>query len=198
MGVPKMENNQNEQTVSSDEQKVQPGQQGVSQGNEDKDWKALYHQEIQYNKKLRNENQGFKASQEEYEKNKAVARQKKMEEEGEYKTLISEKDAKIDALNNKLAQQQKYFDARKDKILDSMSEEDRESFKHLPLSDIEKINKRFNQTTSSQTKSVPEGKDAKAKGEFGGYSSIEEYAMKDPKGADEYLAKNVSGYRWGK
>ena len=77
MGVLKMANNQNEQAVSSDEQKVQPGQQEVSQGNEDKDWKSLYHQEIQYNKKLRNENQGFKASQEEYEKNKAVARQKK-------------------------------------------------------------------------------------------------------------------------
>lgn len=188
-----MENNQNEQTVSSDEQKVQPGQQEVSQGNGDKDWKSLYHQEIQYNKKLRNENQGFKASQEEYEKNKAVARQKKMEEEGEYKTLISEKDAKIDTLNNKLAQQQKYFDARKDKILDSMSEEDRESFKHLPLSDIEKINKKFNQSAPVQPKSVPEGKDAKATGEFGGYSSYQEWATKDPKGYSSATNPQTNG-----
>ena len=30
---------------------------------------------------------------------------------------------------------------------------------------------------------------------FGGYDSIQEFAMKDPKGADKYLADNVKGYK---
>ena len=35
-------------------------------------------------------------------------------------------------------------------------------------------------------------------GEFGGYDTIQEFAMKDPEGADKYLANNVKGYKWGK
>ena len=31
-------------------------------------------------------------------------------------------------------------------------------------------------------------------GDFGGYDSIQEYAMKDPKGAEKYLEQNVTGY----
>ena len=31
-------------------------------------------------------------------------------------------------------------------------------------------------------------------GEFGGYSSIEEFAMRDPKGCETYLANSTKGY----
>ena len=33
--------------------------------------------------------------------------------------------------------------------------------------------------------------------EFGGYSSLREFAANDPKGCDEYLQGNVAGYQWG-
>jgi DNA-binding protein H-NS len=36
-----------------------------------------------------------------------------------------------------------------------------------------------------------------AKGEFGGYGSIEEWASKDPLGCEQHLNKNVTGFSWG-
>ena len=35
-------------------------------------------------------------------------------------------------------------------------------------------------------------------GEMGGYSSMEEWSMKDPKGCDKFLTETVKGYQWGK
>ena len=35
-------------------------------------------------------------------------------------------------------------------------------------------------------------------GDFGGYSSMEEWSMKDPKGCDKFLTETVKGYQWGK
>ena len=49
---------------------------------------------------------------------------------------------------------------------------------------------------SNKTSSARAGETAK--GEFGGYGSLAEWATKDPKGCDEHLAKNVKGYQWGK
>jgi DNA-binding protein H-NS len=36
-----------------------------------------------------------------------------------------------------------------------------------------------------------------AKGEFGGYGSIEEWASKDPVSCEQHLNKNVTGFSWG-
>ena len=36
-----------------------------------------------------------------------------------------------------------------------------------------------------------------AKSEFGGYDSIEEWAMKNPAECEQHLKKNVRGFGWG-
>ena len=35
-------------------------------------------------------------------------------------------------------------------------------------------------------------------GDMGGYSSMEEWAAKDPDGCNKYLSENIKGYQWGK
>ena len=186
---------QNEQTVSPGEQTAQTDQTDQSKSN-DTDWKALHGNEVDYNKKLRGKNQALETQLEQFEKDKASSRQKKMEEAGEFKTILAEKDSAIESLTKKAEAHDNYLDTRKSQLLESFSEDDREQFNHLSLSDIEKLSKRLN-TQSSNVPNVPEGRDAKL-GEFGGYSSMEEWSMKDPKGCDKFLTETVKGYQWGK
>ena len=171
--------NQNEQTVSPGEQTAQTDQTDQSK-TIDTDWKALHGTEVDYNKKLRGKNQDLETKLEQFEKDKASSRQKKMEEAGEFKTIIAEKDSEIESLTKKAGEYDNYLNTRKSELLESFSEDDREQFNHLPLSDIEKLSKRLN-VSKSNVPNVPEGRDAKL-GEFGGYKSYEEWAAKDPDG----------------
>ena len=177
---------QNEQTVNTGEQTAQPDQTDQSKSN-DTDWKALHGTEVDYNKKLRGKNQALETKLEQFEKDKAASRQKKMEEAGEFKTILAEKDSEIESLTKKAGEYDNYLNTRKSELLESFSEDDREQFSHLPLSDIEKLAKRLN-VSKSNVPNVPEGRDAKL-GEFGGYESYEEWAAKDP---DGYKKSNQS------
>ena len=170
---------QNEQTVNTGEQTAQTDQTDQSKSN-DTDWKALHGTEVDYNKKLRGKNQALESKLEQFEKDKATARQNKMEEAGEFKTILAEKDSEIESLTKKAGEYGNYLNTRKSELLESFSEDDREQFSHLPLSDIEKLSKRLNVSTTN-VPNVPEGRDANL-GEFGGYKSYEEWAAKDPDG----------------
>ena len=173
--------NQDAQTVNPGEQSAQ-SEQSVQTGN-DTNWKSLHENEVSYNKKLRSKNQELESRLEAIEKDKAAARQKKMEEAGEYQSIIKERDTQIDNLKGQVGEYKAYFDNRKNKILETFSDEDRESFGHLPLNEIEKLSKRLN-AQSTKVPNVPEGRDAKLS-EFGGYSSYQEWATKDPEGYEK-------------
>ena len=181
---------QNEQTVSPGEQTAQTDQTDQSKSN-DTDWKALHGNEVDYNKKLRGKNQALETQLEQFEKDKAASRQKKMEEAGEFKTILAEKDSTIESLTKKAEAHDNYLNTRKSELLESFSEDDRNQFAHLPLSDIEKLSKRLNVSTTN-VPNVPEGRDAKL-GEFGGYGSYEEWATKDPKNYEKANNPVTSG-----
>lgn len=181
--------NQDAQTVNPGGQSAQ-SEQSVQTGN-DTNWKSLHENEVSYNKKLRSKNQELESRLEVIEKDKAAARQKKMEEAGEYQSIIKERDTQIDTLKGQVGEYKTYFDNRKNKILETFSDEDKESFGHLPLNEIEKLSKRLN-TQSAKVPNVPEGRDAKLS-EFGGYSSYQEWATKDPEGYEKANSNIING-----
>ena len=181
--------NQDAQTVNPGEQSAQ-SEQSVQTGN-DTNWKSLHENEVSYNKKLRSKNQELESRLEAIEKDKAAARQKKMEEAGEYQSIIKERDTQIDTLKGQVGEYKTYFDNRKNQILETFSDEDKESFGHLPLNEIEKLSKRLN-TQSTKVPNVPEGRDAKLS-EFGGYSSYQEWATKDPEGYEKANSNIING-----
>ena len=183
--------NQTEQAGISGEQTAQTNEQTAQSNSNDTNWKSLHENEVDYNKKLRGKNQELQAKLEQFEKNEAASRQKKMEEAGEFKTIIAEKDTEIESLTKKATEYDNYLNTRKSEILESFSEDDREQFSHLSLSDIEKLSKRLN-VSKSNVPNVPEGRDAKL-GEFGGYSSYQEWASKDPSGYEKSTNPATSG-----
>ena len=183
--------NQTEQAGISGEQTAQTNDQADQSNTNDTNWKSLHENEVDYNKKLRGKNQELQGKLEQFEKNEAASRQKKMEEAGEFKTIIAEKDSEIESLTKKAGEYDNYLNTRKSELLESFSEDDREQFSHLPLSDIEKLSKRLNVSTTN-VPNVPEGRDAKL-GEFGGYSSYQEWAAKDPSGYEKANTPQTSG-----
>ena len=68
----------------------------------------------------------------------------------------------------------------------------------LSLDKLEKFAKRVGQTNTVGTPNQRPANSTKGTGDFGGYSSMEEWAIKDPKGCDEHLSNHVKGYQWGK
>ena len=168
--------NQDAQTVNPGEQTAQTEQTVQTSGG--KNWKSLHENEVDYNKKLRSKNQDLETKLETFEKEKAATRQKKMEEAGEYQSIIKERDTAIEKLQVRVKEQDSLSEIRKNSILETWSDADKESFGHLPLNEIENLSKRLN-TQSSNVPNVPEGRDAKL-GDFGGYSSAMEWVTKDP------------------
>ena len=85
----------------------------------------------------------------EFEKAKDVEAQNKLEAEGEYKTILADKDAKIETLqadSNELAEWKK---AEREDVLSTMSDEDKEEFGDLPLLKLKKVAKRLNMNEKS-------------------------------------------------
>ena len=113
----------------------------------------------------------------------------------EWKTLAEQNEAK---LNDALPYKDKYealYSVNKQKLLSRFPEEQQEKFKDKDpewLESLLEAQGKNDFAESSERAGVPKNE------EFGGYNSMSEWAMKDPKGCDKYLTDSVKGYQWGK
>ena len=86
----------------------------------------------------------FEAKVLEFEKAKDVEAQNKLEAEGEYKTILADKDAKIEKLQADSDELADWKKAERDEVLSTLSDEDKEEFGDLPLLKLKKVAKRLN------------------------------------------------------
>ena len=68
-----------------------------------------------------------------------AAEEAKLAEQGEYKTLLEQKNAELEAASAKASEWDSYQTAKKDKILESMSEAQAEKYRGLDLKTLEGI-----------------------------------------------------------
>ena len=127
-----------------------------------------------------------------------TARNKELEKQGEYKKLLEEANAKLEKSSVVVKEYEEYKTNKRNSLMETLTEDtDKSIAESLPLDKLElyvgKVNKRNNLPTNNSRAA-----NNQPVGEFGGYSSMQEFAMKDPEGADKYLAQNVDGYKWGK
>ena len=180
-------------TVQSDENAVNNPNTEVSKNNDvpydrfqevntqKNDWKA---QAEKANEKLA-----------EIESKNAKAREAKMVENEEFKTLIAEKDATITKLTEVQNQWNTYQEETRTGLMDKLPENRREFADGMDLSKLQKF-------VESEVQSAPLGagktssqrQGVNPTGEFGGYDSWQEFAMKDPSGAEKALASETSNY----
>ena len=132
----------------------------------------------------------------EIEASNAKSREEKMMKNEEYKTLLAEKDAQITKLTEVSNQWNTYQEETRSSLMEKLPETKREFGEGMDLTKLQKfvetevqaVNPNAGKTNSQRQGVTPNG------GEFGGYSSWAEFAMKDPKGAEAAIANETSNY----
>ena len=135
----------------------------------------------------------------EYEAKDKAKEEKLLQDKGEFQTILDRKDAELKEALSKASEWGEYKSARRQAYLEELPEDKHEIFKALPYDKAEKFYQMETANSGVQNAGKTDSSRAgtTAKGDFGGYSSIEEWASKDPRGCEAHMAKNIAGYSWG-
>ena len=123
-------------------------------------------------------------------------REDRLKKNEEYTTLIAEKDAEIEKLSGFKTQWNDYEASRRDALQSKLPENKQKFASTMNLTDLEEFVdiETTNANKGTGIDSSRAGAKPQAAGEFGGYSSMQEFAMRDPKGCEAYLENNTTGY----
>ena len=123
------------------------------------------------------------------------ARQKKMVENEEYKTLLAEKDTQIEKLTQVQNQWNTYQEETRTTLMEKLPEGKREFGEGMDLAKLQKFVETEVQSVNpnaGKTNTARQG--VNPSGEFGGYNNSSEWAQKDPVGFTKHLEQTVQGY----
>ena len=150
--------------------------------------KARLDEVVAQKHKAVDEANSYKAKYEELQAKQETARQKELEKQGEYKTLLDEANAKIEKLSGIAEEYTTYKTNKRASIMETITNDDDKLIaEDLSLDKLEKFAKRVGQTNTVGTPNQRPANPTKGTGDFGGYSSWAEFAQKDPVGADKAL-----------
>ena len=150
---------------------------------------------IAESKKYRKRAQDAESQIGELQKQIEAQENKKLEEEKQFQELANKYKSERDEYSSYKDKYTSLVEQRKNSLLSRLPEDQHNKFKDKDLDVLEFM------VDQLKTK-APEPSARNLVGtkgtEFGGYESLEEYAVKDPKGAEEYLRKNVKGFSFGR
>ena len=142
---------------------------------------------------FKSENESLKA---ELAKQKAAqedARQEALKKNSEFETLYNETDATAKKLAEQNKALQSDLGAFRQGLVEQVPEERRVYTEGMNMATLQKF-VADEQTTANAGKTDPSRAGNTAAGEMGGYSSWEEFATKDPRGAETALMSDTKGY----
>ena len=167
----------------------------VEQGTENVTQEPAQNEYIAESKKYRKRAQDAESKLANLQKQLESQENAKLKQKEEYKTLAEKYEAQVNDLNPFKEKYETLVDQRKSKLLERLPEDKRETFKNKDLDVLEfMVSELKIKNPEPSARNLVGTKNA----EFGGYSSMEEFAMKDPRGCDEFLSNSVKGYQWGK
>ena len=151
---------------------------------------------IAESKKYRKRSQSAEARVAELEAKINSFEDQRLKEKEDFKTLYEKVSIENEQNGAKAKEWDDYQAKKRAEILSNIPEEERGDFEGVKLKSLENI---ISKMTSPKAVNPDHVSNApKGAGEFGGYSSMQEWAMKDPKGCDQHLTDSVKGYQWGK
>ena len=142
---------------------------------------------------FKSENESLKAENAQLKAAKEDARQEALKKNSEFETLYNE----TDVLNKKQAEQIKAFEAKEleeSERLDAKIPEEHRVFTNGMTNAVKAQYIEQLQSNANAGKTDPSRAGNTAAGEMGGYGSWEEFATKDPKGAENALMSDTKGY----
>ena len=143
----------------------------------------------QKNKAMEQANE-YKAQLDKFQAEQEATRKKELEKQGEYKTLLDEANAKNEKLSAIANEYTEYKSNKRANIMESITNDDDKMIAEgLSLDKLEVFAKRVTQTNTVGTPNQRPANSSKGTGDFGGYGSWAEFAINDPKGAEQALNK---------
>ena len=123
------------------------------------------------------------------------ARQKKMVENEEYKTLLSEKDTQIEKLTEVSNQWNTYQEETRTSLMEKLPESKREFGEGMDLTKLQKfVETEVQAVNSNAGKTNSQRQGVNPSGDFGGYNDSQEWAQRDPTGFQKHLEQTDPGY----
>ena len=122
----------------------------------------------------------------------------KLVEDGKLKEALDIASKERDEYKKQSDSWLSYQTDKRESLMSKLTNDDDKSIAE-GLSDLNKLESYVNKVTNVNAPSTSSARATSGKaGEFGGYTSMEEWSMKDPEGCNKYLTENVAGYQWGK
>ena len=142
---------------------------------------------------VRDENANLKQKLYKYQGDEKAKEEKLLQEKGEFQTILDRKDAELEKANKKGAMWDDYEAARRKTLTEGLPEAKQKFAVSMPLQDLEEFSS-LESISANAGKTDSSRAGTTAKGEMGGYDSWEEYASKDPKGAERALMDSTRGF----
>ena len=118
-----------------------------------------------------------------------------LEKQGEYKTLLEEQGRELEKYKADSTAWNEYKTNKRASIMETITNDDDKLIaEDLSLGKLEKFANRVTQTNTVGTPNQRPANSTKGTGEFGGYGSWQEFAIKDPKGAEKAIADSTTNY----
>ena len=151
-------------------------------------------------------NSKYRTLQEKFDTMNETIKQQEQQEEikaGNLEKVIEQLNLEKKELTGQLEKTSNNYTALESSVrneyLAKIPEDKREKYEKYPVEAVKDIAEAFTSNTQGNSVKVDNSNPTrKPTGDFGGYASMEEWAMKDPDGCDKHLAGNVAGYKWGK
>ena len=142
---------------------------------------------------FKSENESLKAELDKLKMAQEEARQESLKKNSEFETLYNE----TNSLNKKLQEQNEVYkgdlSAIREGLVNQVPEERRYVTDGMSMANLQKF-VQDERMVANSNKADSSRAGTTDKGELGGYSSWQEFAMKDPKGAEEALKSETSNY----
>ena len=188
-----MEENKTTQTEATqvEQPSTEASKNNVSEGNIPQ---SRFNEVNTQKNEYKTQNADLQSQLDKMKADKETARNQKLEQDGEYKKLLEEANAKLEKSSVVVKEYEEYKTNKRNSLMESLTEDtDKSIAEGLSLDKLELY---VNKVTKVNT--VPTNTSRAANnhpvGDFGGYDSLEEFAMKDPRGAEKYLEQNTQGY----
>lgn len=186
---------ENTQQTKAEENSVTNNDTQVEKNEAPKEVPYSRFQETNNQKKtLQTENETLRKQIEEQQQKDAQAREEQLKKNNQHEVIIKE-------LKDELAIEKKgndefksYKSSKRETLMEKLPEPRREFAEGMNLSKLEKFVESELNTINNPLK-TDSSRPAQGKaGEFGGYSSVAEWAQKDGAGFTKHLEENVEGY----
>ena len=173
-----------EENQVSNETVVEQGTENVTQDNAQNEY-------IAESKKYRKRAQDAENRLAELNKKLESQENAKLKQKEEYKTLAEKYEAQVNELNPFKEKYEGLVEQRRSKLLDRLPEDKRETFKNKDLDVLEFMAEQLNSKPSEPSARNLVGTKNQ---EFGGYSSWQEFAVKDPEGASKAIEESTTNF----